>query len=142
MRLALSMPSSVPYSPRPWRTGTDGYTLAINSRLERFITVLNRKIQALQRSEEFLASQRKLMEALLSSRSRERELVELVANAFDLPTRTEIDDAHRSVHDLKREVRALRRELDELKANGAGASPTVAPLRHARGGGDGASHPN
>jgi hypothetical protein len=95
--------------------------------LDRFITVLNRKMQAVQRSEDFLASQRKLLEAFLSSRTRERELIELLANAFDLPTRTEIDDAHRSVHDLKREVRALRRELDRLQRETAAGSSTRTP---------------
>ena len=94
--------------------------------LDRFVTVLNHKMQVIQRSEDFLASQRKLLEALLSSRTRERELIELVANAFDLPTRTEMDDAHRSVHDLKREMRALRRQLEDLKGPAAGAARTVA----------------
>jgi hypothetical protein len=82
---------------------------------ERLITVINRKMQEVQRSDDFLASQRNLLEAFLLSRAREREMIEIVANAFDLPTRTEMDDAHRSVHDLKREVRALRRELDRLR---------------------------
>ena len=72
------------------------------------------------------ASQRRLLEAFLSSRTRERELVELLANAFDLPTRTEIDDAHRSVHDLKREVRALRRELERLQGETAAGQPSGA----------------
>jgi hypothetical protein len=85
--------------------------------LDRMVTMTNRKMQEVQRSEDFLASQRKLLQAFLLSRSREREVIEMVANAFDLPTRTEVDDTHRSVHDLKREVRALRRELDRLKPN-------------------------
>ena len=93
---------------------------------DRFIAVVNRKMQHVQRSEEFLASQRRLLEAFLSSRTRERELVELLANAFDLPTRTEIDDAHRSVHDLKREVRALRRELERLQGETAAGLPSGA----------------
>jgi hypothetical protein len=96
--------------------------------LDRFIIVLNSKMQKMQRSEEFLASQRRVLEAFLSSRTRERELIELVANAFDLPTRTEIDDAHRSVHDLKREVRALRRELDRLQDETATAPSTSTPV--------------
>ena len=95
--------------------------------IDRFITVLNRKMQNVQRSEEFLASQRKLLEAFLSSRTHERELIELLANAFDLPTRTEIDDAHRSVHDLKREVRGLRRELDRLRGESAAGHSAGAP---------------
>jgi hypothetical protein len=79
---------------------------------------------------------------------RERELIELIANAFDLPTRTELDDAHRSVHDLKREVRALRREVDELRATSAGtqaathraADSSREPAR-AQGTGYGTPHP-
>jgi len=97
--------------------------------LDRMITVFNRKIQIVQRSEDFLASQRKLLDAFLSSRTRERELMEIAANFFDLPTRTEMDDAHRSVHDLKREVRALRRELDHQKSEAARGSSANLPAR-------------
>jgi polyhydroxyalkanoate synthase subunit PhaE len=112
--------------------------------LERMITVVNHTMQEVQRSDEFLASQSKLLEAFLLSRTREREVVEIVAKAFDLPTRTEMDDAHRSVHDLKREVRALRRELDRLapkarSTSGQGPARLVAERsesgRRSQGGG-------
>jgi polyhydroxyalkanoate synthase subunit PhaE len=97
--------------------------------LDRMVTVFNGKIQAVQRSEDFLASQRKLLDAFLSSRTRERELIEIVINFFDLPTRTEMNDAHRSVHGLKREVRALQRELDRLKSEAARGSSASPPAR-------------
>jgi hypothetical protein len=121
--------------------------------LDRWVAVLNRKLQTVQRADDFLASQRALLDALLSSRSRERELIELMAAAFDLPTRTEMDDAHRSVRDLKREVRALRRELEEHRANATDAPRTrraagrraAAPPgtgRRAAEGGNGSSRPD
>jgi polyhydroxyalkanoate synthase subunit PhaE len=99
--------------------------------LERMLAVFNRKMQEAQRSDDFLASQRKLLEAFLLSRVREREVIEIVASAFDLPTRSEMDDSHRSMHDLKREVRALRRELDRLApkvrpASGQGPARLIA----------------
>jgi len=100
--------------------------------LDRWTSVLNQKLQRVQRSDQFLSAQRKMLDALLSSRAREREVIEAIANAFDLPTRTELDDAHGTLHNLKREVRALRRELEAVKANAAGASTPAEPVRQPR----------
>jgi polyhydroxyalkanoate synthase subunit PhaE len=122
--------------------------------LDRWVAVLGRKMQVVQKSEEFLECQNRLMEALLNSRSREREIIEMIAGALDLPTRSELNDAHRSIHDLKREVRALRRELDAAAKPDNEKSPPPAKTgrskRDARstrparvkGEGNGTSHPD
>jgi polyhydroxyalkanoate synthase subunit PhaE len=136
------------------RTAAEGHPVkAGRELLDRWRSVLNRKLQRVQRSDKFLSAQRKMLDALLSSRAREREVIEAIANAFDLPTRTELDDAHGTLHNLKREVRALRRELESVKANAAGASPPAKPApqprapgrrlagARAKGGGNGAPRP-
>ena len=48
---------------------------------------------------------------MLTSRAAERELVEIGAKAADLPTRAEMDDVHKTLHAVKRELRALQRRL-------------------------------
>jgi hypothetical protein len=48
---------------------------------------------------------------VLASRAAERELVEIGAKAADMPTRAELDDVHKTLHAVKRELRALQRQL-------------------------------
>jgi len=122
--------------------------------LDRWVAVLGRKMQGVQKSQEFLECQSRLMEAVLTSRSREREIIELIAGVFDLPTRSELNDAHRSIHDLKREVRALRRELDAAIHTDEAKSAAPAKTRRStpdgrsrgatrvKGEGNGTSHPD
>jgi polyhydroxyalkanoate synthesis regulator phasin len=64
-------------------------------------------------TEEFLNVQNKLTDALMKHKSAQRDALEIVYEAMELPTRSEIDEAYRDIHDLKREVRALRRALKE-----------------------------
>ena len=59
----------------------------------------------------FLEAQRRLLDAMLASRAAERELVEIGAKAADMPTRAELDDVHKTLHAVKRELRALQRQL-------------------------------
>jgi class III poly(R)-hydroxyalkanoic acid synthase PhaE subunit len=79
--------------------------------LERWMATANMALLKAQREGEFLAAQRRLLEAILSSRTKEREIVEAQAEALGLPTRTEMDDVHRTLQEVKRELRALKRQL-------------------------------
>jgi polyhydroxyalkanoate synthase subunit PhaE len=83
--------------------------------LDRWTAAINEKLLTAQRGDGFLGAQRQMLDALLTSRTRERELVEMVAQIFDLPTRSEVDDVHRSLHEAKREIRRLRRRLDAVE---------------------------
>lgn len=62
----------------------------------------------LYRTAPYLAAQRDLVAAETALRRALREQVEGVAALFGLPTRAELDDVHRSLHALRREVRGLR----------------------------------
>jgi class III poly(R)-hydroxyalkanoic acid synthase PhaE subunit len=79
--------------------------------LDRWTAMVNERLLKAQRSDEFLEVQRRLLDALLKSRAAEHELVEIGAKAADLPTRAEIDDVHKTLHAVKRELRALQRRL-------------------------------
>jgi hypothetical protein len=69
------------------------------------------ELDALHRSEAFAASQARLVSAAVALRAREAALVEAFCEARALPTRREIDDLTRAVAELRRELRALKREL-------------------------------
>jgi hypothetical protein len=65
---------------------------------------------------EFLDIQDKLTAALMKHKTAQREALELLYNSLEIPTRTEIDEAYRDIHELKKEVRALRKALKEANA--------------------------
>ncbi|MBL8398988.1 MAG: hypothetical protein JNL84_12750 [Candidatus Accumulibacter sp.] len=62
-------------------------------------------------SKEFLDIQNQFSLAQQQYKLSQRAVVEDIFRSFDIPTRTEIDDAYKVIHDLKKEVRALRKEL-------------------------------
>jgi class III poly(R)-hydroxyalkanoic acid synthase PhaE subunit len=64
-------------------------------------------------SEEYLEIQKNLAAAAMTNRMRLQEVLEIVLKMFDLPTRSELDDAYKALNDLRREVRALKKTLKE-----------------------------
>jgi polyhydroxyalkanoate synthase subunit PhaE len=76
-----------------------------------------------QRSEEYLAAQRELLQAGIEFRKSQTELSETVSALFALPTQRDIDEITRQLTELRREVRALARELSHGSA--AAHEPTA-----------------
>jgi hypothetical protein len=70
----------------------------------------NQQLLESQRSEAFLQSQAAMIRATTALRMAQQELVEHFGKQYGFPTRTELDDVHRTVTELRRELRALRRE--------------------------------
>lgn len=62
-------------------------------------------------SPEFLAIQDEMTTANNELRIRQRAMLEDVYLQLDIPTRSEIDDTYKIIHDLKIEVRALKKAL-------------------------------
>lgn len=83
----------------------------VRSMLDRWLGIANEELIRTQRTDEFLEAQRKLLRAGVDYRLKERELVEVWCETHSIPTRTEVDDLHRTVHTLNRRVRALEKEL-------------------------------
>jgi class III poly(R)-hydroxyalkanoic acid synthase PhaE subunit len=63
---------------------------------------------------EFLATQDKMTNALMTHKVRQREALEIVYDALEIPTRGALDEAYRDIQDLKRQVRMLKRALKEV----------------------------
>ena len=77
-----------------------------------------------QRSEPFLNTQREILTASTELRLAQQEVAAFYSEMFGYPTRTELDDVHKTVTELRRELRALKRQM-----RGA------APVRQAAGAG-------
>lgn len=83
----------------------------------------NQQLLETQRSEPFLRTQTAMIRASTELRMAQQELVEHFGKQYGFPTRTELDDVHRTVTELRREMRAMRRE----QRMAAQAPPPFAP---------------
>jgi class III poly(R)-hydroxyalkanoic acid synthase PhaE subunit len=79
--------------------------------LDRWLAIANDELIRTQRTDAFLKTQRELLAAGVDYRLKERELVEMWCETHSIPTRTEVDDLHRTVHELRAQVRELSRRL-------------------------------
>jgi polyhydroxyalkanoate synthase subunit PhaE len=64
-----------------------------------------------QRSERFLNAQRELLKASTDLRLAQNQVAEFYSEMFGYPTRAELDDVHKTVTELRRELRALKRQM-------------------------------
>jgi polyhydroxyalkanoate synthase subunit PhaE len=89
----------------------------------------NKQLLETQHAEPFLVTQAAVIRATTDLRIAQQELVEYFGNQYGFPTRTELDDVHRSVTEMRRELRAMRREQQKLAASleAASAPPPVLP---------------
>jgi polyhydroxyalkanoate synthase subunit PhaE len=69
----------------------------------------NRQLLETQRSEPFLATQAAMIRASTELRMAQQELVEHFGRQFGFPTQAELDDVHRTVTGLRREMRTMQR---------------------------------
>ena len=108
--------------------------------------IANVELIETQRSEAFLEAQSAMIRASTELRLAQQELVEHAGKQYGFPTRTELDDVHKSVTELRREFRALKRAAlaAPLEAPAMTAKPVVAdsrpPRRRSARANGGASH--
>lgn len=80
--------------------------------LDLWNDTVDETLMAFNRSETFGDLQRRFIRAMMAFRLEERWLVGRVAEHYHLPTREEVDELARRVHDLERENRRLRRAME------------------------------
>jgi polyhydroxyalkanoate synthase subunit PhaE len=94
--------------------------------LKLWLDVANRTLLETHRSERFLEAQGELLRHGMDFLLGERELIEGLVEPAGLPTRSEIDEVHRSVQDLKRRVRTLEEAATAPRPAGAGKTRRAA----------------
>lgn len=70
-------------------------------------------------SQAYIEAQAELLNATMRYRIHQREMIEMVSKQLDIPTRTEVDEAHRANYQLRKEVKALKKELKVAGQNSA-----------------------
>jgi polyhydroxyalkanoate synthase subunit PhaE len=90
--------------------------------MRTWYSIADRTLMQKFNTKEFLNVQDKLTDALMHHKKAQREALEIVYNSLEIPTRSEIDEAYKDIHALKREIRALRRAMKDAapKATGRG----------------------
>jgi hypothetical protein len=86
--------------------------------------IANAELLETQRSDAFLAAQSAMIRASTELKIAQQDLVEHAGKQYGFPTRTELDDVHRAVTEMRRELRALRRAM---RAAPAVAAPQEMP---------------
>lgn len=62
-------------------------------------------------STDYISIQRQLSSASMTYRIEQRKVVEMVLKSLDVPTRSELDDTYRTLYELRKEVKALKKAL-------------------------------
>ncbi len=78
--------------------------------LDLWLGVANQALLEMHRSKEFLEAQRRMTRSSTEYRLAEREIAEAFCEAHHIPTRTEMDEVQRTVTELRRELRALKKK--------------------------------
>ncbi len=76
--------------------------------VELWSSIANEELMVMHRSDEFLQAQKALISASAEYRLYEQEIAEVICEALHVPTRKEIDDLHKTVTELRRELRSLK----------------------------------
>ncbi len=87
----------------------------VNEALDEWLKAANASLLDTQASDEFLDAQKRMIRSSTEIRARQKDMAEQWSEAWQMPTRTEIDDLALSVHQLRRELREVKRELQKLK---------------------------
>ncbi|MBN2044694.1 MAG: class III poly(R)-hydroxyalkanoic acid synthase subunit PhaE [Anaerolineales bacterium] len=67
-------------------------------------------------TERYVLAQGQMLNAAMAYRVHERQIIEVFLNLYDLPTRSELDETHRRIYQLRKEVKALKKTISELKS--------------------------
>jgi hypothetical protein len=104
------------------RAGADGPAPDAKAALALWTEIANAELLETQRGDPFLQTQTAMIRASTELQLAQHELVEHFGKQYGFPTRTELDDLARSVTELRRDLRTLRRTQQH-----PAAPPTPAP---------------
>ena len=110
-----------------WMRATSQFSKAMNEKADKgeklesvrdvltaWIETANTVLLETQRTEPYLESQRELVNASTQLRLAQQDIAQYYSEMFAVPTRTEIDDVHKAITELRREVRLSKRTGREI----------------------------
>lgn len=84
--------------------------------MNAWLSAANHELLETQRSPEFMDAQKRMVRSSTEIKARQKDLAEAWSEMYQMPTRTEMDDLTKTVHELRRELRKVKRELASLRA--------------------------
>ncbi len=84
--------------------------------LEAWLACANKELLDTQRAPEFMDAQRRMIRASMEIKARQRDLAEAWSENYQIPTRSEVDDLTKIVHELRRELRQVKRDLANVRS--------------------------
>jgi class III poly(R)-hydroxyalkanoic acid synthase PhaE subunit len=84
-------------------------------------------------TKEFIDVQNEFTLAGLNFRIRQRDVLEDILRKLDMPTRSELDETYKVIHELKKEVRALKKGAVDAEQAGTAKAGGATRARAARG---------
>ena len=100
--------------------------------LELWNNTLDRTLMEFNRSSEFADLQQRYLRAAIHQKLETRRYFEQLAKAVEAPTRQELDDIYRRLHELRRDVVALRQQKDASSSTGGARAPQTKRSRPPR----------
>ncbi|CCH79037.1 conserved hypothetical protein [Nostocoides japonicum T1-X7] len=117
---------------KAWAQANDGFATAVKQRqaqsdgplqpeeaLRLWLNLADTALTHAQRTSEYLEAQGAVLRSSLDFLLAQREFTEAMFESMGAPTRSELDDVHKSVQQLKRRVRALEHRLSGRGEAGA-----------------------
>lgn len=106
-----------------WQRATERFTKSISDpkaapiktgreMLDAWLGIANASLVEMHRSKEFLEAQRRMTRSSTEYRLAEREIAEAFCEMHHIPTRTEMDEMQKTMVELKRELRSMRRNAE------------------------------
>jgi polyhydroxyalkanoate synthesis regulator phasin len=83
----------------------------VKEALDAWLKIANKELLDTQAGQEFMDAQKKLMTTATRLKKRQAEAAQKWAEIYQMPTRTEIDDLTKTVTELRRELRELKRKI-------------------------------
>ena len=81
--------------------------------LQVWSSVFDRVFAQTFRSEDALEIQGKFLNSAMTYRLRQQQLMEVFLKMNDLPSRSEVDEIHRSIYELRKEIKSLKKSLEQ-----------------------------
>jgi class III poly(R)-hydroxyalkanoic acid synthase PhaE subunit len=85
--------------------------------LQVWSSVFERVFAQTFRSEDALQIQGKFLNAAMTYRLHQQQLMEIFLKMNDLPIRSEVDEVHRSIYELRKEIKSLKKSLAESQSD-------------------------
>jgi polyhydroxyalkanoate synthase subunit PhaE len=85
-------------------------------------------------SEDNLKVRGKLLNAINHYKLCQQELIEIWMTSINLPTRSEVDEVHKNIYDLRKEIKSLKKNLAkyDVQAQVTSSDPQEPPMQSAR----------